>query len=172
VSPRKKQVTCILIALSIVLIADQVTKIMVVQNIEHGGERLHVRAKQFFWLTHERNPGLVNGMFRDKPLVALAAPILASLVLVYLYRHLVVTSIYQAIAYGMVAGGAAGNLIDRVFRGEVVDFLQLHFHFIPFDFPWKLYPAFNLADSAICVGVVLLIFSWHRSEEPDAAEAA
>ncbi len=89
---------------------------------------------------------------------------MATVVLVYLFRHLDVYSIRQALAYGMVAGGAGGNLIDRIRLGHVTDFLQFYFYFIPFDFPWKRYPAFNVADSAICVGVFLLIISWHKVE--------
>ena len=53
-------------------------------------------------------------------------------------------------AIAMVMGGAVGNVIDRIFRGQVVDFIQVHWH------DWS-FPAFNLADSAITLGAICLI---------------
>lgn len=71
------------------------------------------------------------------------------------------------VGLALVVGGAVGNLIDRVWLGKVIDFLQLHWH------QWY-WPAFNLADSAITVGVVLLLFDafrGHRDEgEPDSSD--
>lgn len=68
-----------------------------------------------------------------------------------------------AMALAMIVGGAIGNLIDRVVAGAVVDFIQVYLRFIPLDIfnPW---PAFNLADSAIFVGVGLLILGSFTSE--------
>jgi signal peptidase II len=72
----------------------------------------------------------------------------------------------------MVLGGAVGNFIDRIRLGSVTDFLQFHFYFIPFDFPWKFYPAFNLADTSIVIGVFILVLTWGREATPDAAGTA
>jgi len=119
------------------------------------------REKVFFHFTHQRNEGLVGGLFSDYPVVTYVAPVIATIVLVYLFRHLNPASRIQSLAYGMVLGGALGNITDRVRFGSVTDFLQFHFYFIPFDFPWRYYPAFNVADSCITVGVVLLILSWN-----------
>lgn len=111
------------------------------------------------------------GLFGDTPIVARVAPVVATLVLAYLYRYLHPHSIAQNVAFGMVAGGAIGNLIDRFRLGFVVDFLQFDFYFLPgwLPLPTTRYPAFNLADSAICAGVAILIFTWHRmaAEEPE-----
>ncbi len=147
-----------------ILLVDQVTKAAIVHWIPEGSVTFDGRETTFFFITHERNTGLVGGAFNDRPLVAYIAPLFAAGVLVYLFRHLHQDSRTQAIAYGMVAGGAIGNLIDRFFRGSVVDFLQVNFYFVPFDFPWKRYPAFNIADSGICTGVVLLMISWYWLE--------
>jgi len=67
-----------------------------------------------------------------------------------------------AAALALIVGGALGNLIDRVLLGHVVDFIQVYLPFIPLAMfnPW---PAFNIADSAISVGVVLLLFETLRS---------
>lgn len=172
-SGKRKQLVLIFSALLVVLVADQITKEMIMADIPEGSVAYFDKANTFFWISHERNPGLVGGAFRNTPTLALGLSLVATCVLIYLYRHLYTRSVLQALAYGMVAGGAAGNMIDRIRLGTVTDFLQFHFYFIPFDFPWKLFPAFNIADSAICTGVFLLVVTWHHFEkklkEADAA---
>ena len=74
--------------------------------------------------------------------------------------------------FQLIAGGALGNIIDRIRLGSVTDFLQFNFYFIPFEFSWKRYPAFNVADSAICVGVFLLVIPGHTAKDDDAADPA
>lgn len=174
---RKKQLAWVVVVFVSVLCVDQATKMWIDRTIPEHSVSRHNHDREFFWLTHERNPGMVGGMFGSNPFVAKAAPILATAVLGYLFFHLDAASRFQSLAYGLVAGGAIGNLIDRIVRGEVVDFLQVHFWFIKWDFPWKYYPAFNVADSCICVGVFLLILGWHRAgktteESSNAAHAS
>ena len=184
----RKQLYIILCVFVGVVCLDQYTKYLVIKNIPvKYARRITDREavpsfegidRTFFYFTHERNPGMVGGIFGSIPLVAKAAPVAATLVLIYLFRHLNRQSRLQAIAYGLLCGGAVGNLIDRFRLGSVTDFLQFHFYFVPFDFPWKRYPAFNVADSAICIGVALLLFGWHhvdnrkRGEDhvPDSSE--
>lgn len=161
---RKSQLIWIGSAFAVVLIADQVTKALVVKSIALNGPHL---AETFFYFVHQRNTGLMGGLFRDIPAVAFIAATFATIVLLYLYRHLERHSRLQALAYGMILGGALGNFIDRIHYGAVIDFLQVHFYFVPFDFPWKDWPAFNIADSSICVGVALLILSWNLGVRSD-----
>ena len=158
---KKRQIWYILVVFVVIVLVDQATKAMIIAWLPNGR---HIAADTFFYFTHQRNTGLVIGIFRDTPIIAYSAPLLATLVLAYLYRHLTPSSRIQSVAFGMVAGGAIGNLIDRFFRGSVVDFLQFNFYFIPdaLGLPTKMYPAFNIADSAICVGVVLLSVMWYR----------
>lgn len=162
---QRKQLITIALVFLVILVADQVTKYIVMYAIPEGSVSLYDKSQTFFWLAHERNPGLVGGAFRQTPYFALLLSLGATGVLVYLYRHLYKGSVLQAFAYGLVAGGAAGNMVDRLRLGTVTDFLQFNFYFIPFDFPWKLFPAFNVADSAICVGVFLLVITWHHFEQ-------
>mgnify|MGYP005843863789 CR=1 FL=1 len=161
------------VAFCAVLVSDQASKFYIERTVP---VRYHVN-ETFFYITHELNPGLVGGIFGHSPVIVKVAPLVATLVLLYLYRHLESSSAYQSVAFGMIAGGAAGNIIDRFFRGNVVDFLQFNFYFLP-DFlhlPTTRYPAFNVADSAICIGVGVLIFCWHRlgrtSEAADVVNA-
>ncbi len=160
-TPLKKQILWIAVVVLIVVTVDQTTKALVrayspiEKYIVIGPE------PQFFRISHQENPGVVGGIFRENKVLAHAAPLLAVLVLLYLFRQLEPTSKLQLTAYGMIWGGAIGNnLLDRLRLGVVTDFLQFHFYFIPFDFPWKMYPAFNVADINICCGVFLLIVGW------------
>lgn len=152
-----------------VLVLDQVTKAIVIQTLEPNTP---YRPETFFYFVHQRNEGLIGGMFSRFRFVTYAAPLLATGVLLYLYRHIKPDSPIQATSYGMVLGGAIGNFIDRLIHGSVTDFLQFHFYFIPFDFPWKHYPAFNVADSGIFVGVAILVLTWNTDKESDAADTA
>ena len=166
-SSRKKQLIWILATLVAVLIFDQLTKTLVIRYIpEMTFVNSGTPGPKFFQLTHQRNFGIVNGIFSSNRVMAFVAPLFATGVLLFLYRYLVKESKLQALAYGLIAGGALGNLVDRIRLGSVTDFLQFYFYFIPFDFPWKYYPAFNIADSAICVGVFLLMVCWYTMGAP------
>lgn len=169
-TPRRKQLLAIVAIFVCVVVADQVTKSTIMHLYPTPGLHRPGQSPVFFHFTHQRNPGLVGGLFGSRPILAKVAPMLASLVLLYLYRYLDKTSKLQTLAFGLVAGGAIGNMIDRVRLGTVTDFLQFNFYFVPFDFPWKHYPAFNVADSCICVGVFLLVVSWYFMEQPHAAD--
>ena len=172
-SSRKTQLTWIFVALVSVLVIDQATKALVIHYIpEMTVISDGSTGPKFFQLTHQRNFGIVNGIFSSNRFLAFAAPLFATGVLLFLYRYLARDSKLQALAYGMIGGGALGNLVDRVRLGSVTDFLQFYFYFIPFDFPWKYYPAFNVADSAICVGVFLLMVCWYvMGADKDAVNA-
>jgi signal peptidase II len=171
-TPRKKQILWILAVFALVVVADQVTKALIMAYYPEEHVFVLGSKPEFFRLSHQRNPGLVNGIFSTSPVKALVAPILAMGVLAYLSTHLNPRSKLQSTAFGMIAGGAIGNHIDRIRLGSVTDFLQFHFYFIPFNFPWKIFPAFNIADSCICTGVVLLLVTWYFIEEPHATDAA
>jgi signal peptidase II len=114
-----------------------------------------VKVLPFFDLTLLYNPGAAFSFLSDQSgwqrwfFIALA--LMVSLVmLVWLYR-LKREELWQAVALGFIIGGALGNMIDRVWRdGKVVDFL--HFHYAE-----HYFPAFNLADSAIFIGVAFML---------------
>lgn len=125
-----------------------------------------------FDLTYVENPGGVFGLLRGledttRGVIFTLVP-LTAIVLIGLYalripsaQRLTLTSL------GLILGGAVGNLIDRVRLGFVVDFLDVHWH-------GHHWPAFNLADSAICVGVGLLLLEtlWQPAGTPRSAAAS
>jgi signal peptidase II len=133
---------------------DQATKLTVAARLDFS-DRIPV-IDGFFYLTNVRNPGAAFGLFADsEPFIRITLFIGITLVaiamIVSFQRKLAPGDRFSALALGLILGGAVGNLIDRVFRGEVVDFL--HFRL------WGGYqwPDFNLADSFIVVGVAFLV---------------
>jgi signal peptidase II len=149
-----------------VFAADQISKAIVRATIEIG---MPYTGDVFLRFVHHENTGIVGGAFSNIPFVGFIAPAFAFLVLIYLFRHLRQDSLAQAAGYALVLGGALGNMTDRVFFGAVTDFVQVHFYFIPFDFPWKYFPTFNIADACIDIGVVLLLITWGWREQRDVA---
>lgn len=143
------------------LALDQASKFLVDTNMSYA-DRIEM-IEGFFYLTHVRNPGAAFGLFADgAPEIRLTFFITISLVaigiVISFFRQLAPGDRLSALALGCILGGAVGNLIDRVFRGEVVDFL--HFRL------WGGYswPDFNFADSFIVIGVGLLILELLASE--------
>ena len=135
---------------SLVLLADQFTKWWMLVDVMNPPRVMPLAP--FLNIVLVMNPGVSFGMFGSAPqwvgwaLVVFALGIAAALS-IWLRG---VTERLLAAGLGLVVGGAVGNVVDRVRFGAVVDFLDLHWG----DFHW---PAFNVADSAITVGVVLLI---------------
>ena len=89
----------------IVVILDQTTKAIVMARIPEGGPQFEDRDRTFFYITHQRNYGLVGGLFRDKPMVAFMAPLFATAVLLVLYPQLSRTDRFQSMAYGAIGAG-------------------------------------------------------------------
>ncbi len=137
------------------LVLDQLTKALILANMAlyQSIELL----ENFAHITYVRNPGAAFGILSDHSLrmpFFILVSIVASVGIVwYLIREQGGTLRLQ-IGLGLILSGALGNLIDRIRFGEVIDFLDAHWY----QYHW---PAFNVADSAICVGVgLLLIDSW------------
>lgn len=90
--------------------------------------------------------------------VFLAILAAATLLAIFFWRHaLGLRTRLSQIAFGLLCGGIAGNLIDRLLHGHVIDFIDLHFGSY-------IYPTFNVADSAICIGVALYL--WQSLRHP------
>jgi signal peptidase II len=134
---------------------DQLTKFLVPRLVER--EQSIVMIPGFFNLVNWHNPGAAWGIFQDYNLLLAIVSSLAILAL-YFFRH---TFQLQrkacAVALGLIIGGIIGNLIDRVRLHHVVDFLDFYIG----RFHW---PAFNVADSAICIGVLFYIIASWRLE--------
>jgi signal peptidase II len=132
------------LVLAAVLAADQLSKALVIANL-HLSES--VPATGFFRFTHTWNTGTAFGLFRDYGGVLTVVSFVAVAVLYLFYRSSPTRPLLMRVAFGMQLGGAFGNLIDRLRLGHVTDFIDVG--------PW---PVFNLADSSIVVGIVLMAY--------------
>ncbi len=147
-----------------ILIADQFTKVLIQGYYKLGAG---TTMTSFFDLTRVHNRGAAFSFLSDASgwqrwfFTAVTVAIGAGIV-VMLRRHGHVR--WVSVALALVLGGAAGNLWDRVSLGYVVDFIQLH----AAGYSW---PAFNVADSAICVGVAMLLLDSVRGTGDRAAPA-
>jgi signal peptidase II len=137
----------------LVAVFDQLTKAVVVGSL-HEGELIRI-VPSYFNLTLTYNRGAAFGILSNysdgtRQLLLAGTTILAlSAVMFFLYYDYYHDRIAQ-VALAMIVGGALGNVIDRVRIGEVVDFLDFYYQ----SYHW---PAFNVADSAICLGVFILL---------------
>lgn len=134
----------------IIAFMDQFTKTLIIRNMVPG-ENLSV-IPGFFNLTYLRNTGAVWGILQDKNEWLIILSLLVLVIIIIFYRWLTDNRCIFRIAIGCMLGGITGNLIDRIKFGWVTDFL---------DFYWlnHHWPAFNLADSSICVGVIIYLVS-------------
>ena len=148
----KKQYTSLLLVAGITILVDQGTKEIVLHAFSLH-ESLEI-IPGFFSLTHIRNTGGAFGLWAGeatwlRTLFFLVVSCLALGIIFYLYTRITDCRAWTAVAHAMIFGGALGNLIDRLRFGEVVDFLDFHIGTMH-------WPAFNVADSAISVGVAIL----------------
>lgn len=149
----------------VVFCLDQITKGI----IQRMPERVSVTViPHFFYLVHVENAGAAFGLFQASPspfksVFLIGFSVLALVVVfILLWRHSQTARTGWALA--LIFGGACGNLFDRVLRGSVVDFLLFNLG----RYEW---PAFNIADSAICIGAALLVWEILRSQSAAPAPA-
>jgi signal peptidase II len=149
----------------LVLLLDQASKAWIVARLPYGtyGEGGIDVLPNFFYLIHVGNTGAAWSMFSGFS-VFLALLAAATLFAIFRWREaLGLRDKVTQIAFGLLCGGIVGNLVDRIARHHVVDFLDFHFGSY-------VYPTFNVADSGICVGVgVYLIRSLRAPASPKRA---
>jgi signal peptidase II len=133
---------------ALVLAADQLAKALVVSALTRGEQRELIAGIK---LVNVRNSGVAFGQLQDGgAIVAVVIALAVLALLAYFVRNGARPLIW--LPTGMLLGGALGNIVDRVREGAVVDFIKL-----------PHWPAFNVADSAITVGVVVLLFVMERT---------
>ncbi len=149
-SPRNSSSALTLGLALLIVVLDQLTKWLIVAIVMQP-PRIVILAP-FLDLVLARNPGVSFGMLRFEGAAApwlLAGLALAIVAGLFLWQRRA-GSLWVSVNVGLIAGGAIGNVIDRLRDAGVTDFIDLHWG----ELHW---PAFNLADSAICVGVALLL---------------
>lgn len=153
-----------LLAAGIVLALDQLTKLAVLKLLGFQQEKIVIDG--FFKFVHWGNTGAAWSLFRDNNAALTVLSLVALLVLVLGRRHFDTRTRAGDYAMGLIFGGIVGNLVDRFLRHHVVDFL--YFYLYRRSGEELGFPAFNVADSAICIGVLILFI---LSLQVGAAEA-
>ncbi len=150
-----------------IFLFDQLTKLAVLKFLAFHDEKIILPG--FFKLVYWGNTGAAWSLFRGNNAVLAGVALVALAVLFLTRRHFDVHTLGGQISLGLIFGGILGNLLDRLLRKHVIDFL--YFYVIRRDGTEAGFPAFNIADSAICTGVGLLfLLSW-RSESTKSAPA-
>lgn len=134
-----------------VVILDQFSKYIVVENMALG-ESIPI-IEEVFHLTYILNPGAAFGMFAHNRLFFIAIAVIVIGIIIWAHREILASPWEVKAGCGLFLGGAIGNLIDRARQGLVIDF---------FDF--RIWPVFNIADIAICIGVGLIIWNLLKTE--------
>jgi len=135
------------IALFVIAI-DQISKWLIVKNMELGTSIPII--DNVLYITSHRNRGAAWGILENKMWFFYIITVVFVVFIVFYMKKYAKTDKLLGISLGLILGGAIGNFIDRVFRQEVVDFIHVYI------FSYN-YPVFNIADSALCIGVVLII---------------
>ncbi len=144
----------ILILSLIFLIVDQISKILVVKFLDLNSVTL---IKNFFYLTYTNNTGAAFSILTDKRIFLVLVGIIIIILLIYYLKKHQIKNTINKIAFALVIGGSLGNLIDRIIRGSVVDFIDIKIFSYNF-------PIFNLADTFITIGVLLLLININKEE--------
>jgi signal peptidase II len=153
------------IALAVVAL-DQITKQIVLRFIGYNGDKVVLEG--FFKFVHWGNTGAAWSLFRGNNVLLAMIAVVALVVLFFSRHHFDARSRLGQFAFGLICGGIVGNLIDRLWAKHVIDFL--YFYVERRDGTEAGFPAFNIADSAICTGVGLVfLLSWRGEAKPNTA---
>lgn len=163
VGQRARAYRCLWVVALVIFALDQATKLAIFAWVpfnplhSHGlGHDIEI-VRGFFYLIHVGNTGAAWSMFAGRS-VLLACLAAATLLAIYFWRHsLGLRGRVAQFSFGLLCGGITGNLVDRLLHGHVIDFIDLHFGSY-------IYPTFNVADSGICVGV--LLYLWQSLRTP------
>jgi signal peptidase II len=162
---RVRKLSYLLSAIAVVVVAlDQWSKVWIRANVPLGGEL--PLWPDVVHLSHILNRGAAWGAFAGQRWMLVIVSLIVVLAVLTTIRKIAANGALTTIAMGFVLGGAVGNLIDRVLQGAVTDMIDL-------DTPWRIvreFPVFNLADSALTLGVILLAIYLLFTPEPRTPE--
>jgi len=143
-----------LIAILIILL-DQFTKWLIVSKMTFGDSIPIIN--NVLYITSHRNRGAAWGILQGQMWLFYAITLVVIIAIIYYIQKAAKGKWLLGISLGLMLGGAIGNFLDRVIRKEVVDFI--HTYIFGYNFP-----VFNIADSSLCIGVVLLMIVMLRDE--------
>jgi len=146
-----------------IIVVDQFTKYIIKMNLALYDNIIVI--EKFFNITHILNPGGAFGFFASqspevRKFIFLFMSSLVALFILWFYKKCSVNFVFLSYGLALIFGGAIGNLIDRFRYGKVVDFLDFYINSVH-------WPAFNVADSAITIGMGILIYHIIFNKIPD-----
>jgi signal peptidase II len=167
VPPRRSPLLLLLLVTIPVLVLDQVTKLIVQAHMSLY--QTIPLINHYLDITYTQNPGAAFSMFaayspwfREAFLFSMSAAAIVVLITMLIRAERIS---FSAVAFALILAGALGNLTDRTIRGQVIDFIRVHYY------DWN-YPIFNVADSAITIGVVMILLTtFLAADEQKAAPA-
>ena len=149
----------IIIILSLIFFfIDYVSKYVIINNFLFGISKKVIN--NFFYITHINNEGAAFSILNGKTIFLIIISIIIIVMLINYVRKNSIKDKLSVVSISLVIGGSLGNLLDRITKGYVIDFLD--FHIFGYDFP-----IFNIADTFITVGIFLLFISLNRKEKKD-----
>ena len=141
----------------LIIVSDQLTKTLILGSFELGDS---LTVTSYFNLVRVHNAGAAFSFLADasgwQRWFFIGLGLVATVFIVWMLRQHGGQRLFS-LALALILGGALGNVIDRLLHGHVIDFLQFHWDWLAPIFPGGYFPSFNIADSAITVGAVLLI---------------
>lgn len=140
----------------VVTLIDQISKLIIIKKLIPNIS--YTVIKNFFYLTYTNNTGAAFSILTGKRVLLIAIAIIIIGLLFYYFKKNKINSNLEKLSFAFIIGGALGNLIDRIIRGYVVDFIDIKI------FGYN-YPIFNLADVFIVIGVFLLLIIMIRKDK-------
>lgn len=153
-----------LLIFTLIIIADQVSKFFIKVHFNPNPYKFITVITDFFTIRYVENRGAVWGLFSDAsqsivPKIITGLSMIALVIVLYYFLKLKAECKWELVSLSFIIGGAVGNNIDRIVQGYVVDFLDVLVPIIKYH-----WPTFNVADSFISIGVVILIISIWRGK--------
>jgi signal peptidase II len=149
---------------------DWITKVWAVYQLKDQSPIVLIPG--YFRLEYGENTGIAFGLFQDQGmLLHFLTPLAFIILLVIVYRQFAMVSmdVWYLLFFGLIIGGALGNILNRLLLGYVIDFIVVHYR----EHHW---PTFNIADSALTIGEVILfiklLFGTHPESEPNGVKPA
>jgi signal peptidase II len=147
----------LLVVALIVFVLDRVSKMLIQHNLALG-EHVSV-VGDLLWFDHSQNTGIAFSLATSHSSIVFVFDVAAILFILYLARRVPRAETWLRLGLGLVLGGAIGNVVDRVLAGSVTDFIDFRF-----------FPVFNVADSAITVGAILIAWRLYVGSKQEADE--
>ncbi len=146
----KKYVVIISVGFFIVF-SDQLTKFLIKQNFQLNQSIPII--KNILHLTYVTNTGSAFGLFKELNWFFVLFSVIVIIAIFYYIKNIIKNEKFLQLAVGLLLGGTIGNLIDRIAYGAVIDFID-----------FRIWPVFNIADSAVTIGIIILIVLLWRND--------